>query len=254
MGGHKRENLLGEKVGSIDRRQKNKLKTDNPKLIKQYNSWVHKWFTEKSLYEKQAIIQKQAEIKGWTNKLERQYNKIHKQSYAIRKLAENKLWRGGSSTTPYSPAYKEIEQTIKYWKNRLNQHQGQKVNTKGLYRRSKKYNIQYKKLTSTEISQELDKAYTRLKAFKPNSSEERRKFLWRLAEEKEKDDNKKTKKQYLHQLMRIEDQRIQAKSIKIMRQKFGIPPTYRAEIETPQGTVEVSNRIDLEQAIVKENI
>lgn len=71
----------------------------------------------------------------------------------------------------------------------LKQIQGKKISTKSLNRICMKYNIKFDKLKQEEIYKILQKEYKKYKKLKPKAEERRKKFLWKLAEEKE--DNKK---------------------------------------------------------------
>ena len=100
-------------------------RTKDGQFISNYTT-VKNLFKEAHIFSRLESITTTATLYKWTNKLERQYNHIHKQAYKIRKEAEKWLWKGGSSTIPFTVKFKKICHTIKYWKARKKQSQGKK--------------------------------------------------------------------------------------------------------------------------------
>ena len=107
--------IFGGKIQKANKRKLNRLKTEDPRLVKKYNKKVHQQFTANYIYDNIEILSQKAE-EEWSPELEEQYNKIHIKTVDIRKKIEKQLKKIGNGTIPWSPKIKQICETIKYWR------------------------------------------------------------------------------------------------------------------------------------------
>ena len=102
------------------------------------------------------------------------------------------------------------------------------------------------------IREKLDEAYKKWSKIKVKAPMSRREFLWKIAMAKEAEDGIAAKK-HIKNIIKIEEQRKQAKSIKIMRRLNKKKGVFKTTFMENGKMKEIIDKRGIENAIIKQN-
>ena len=233
-----------------------RLKTRDPKMVQRYNAKLALSLRTEGLDEALADVSRLAELEGWSNKLEAEYNRINDRQYEIRKKIESHIPHLRTGAIPWSPKLQRYRDTILIWSMMLKKRQPKprKISDRKLRRLLLRSDITdaYSK-TPEEIRTLLNEAYISYKKAREDASAWRDEFLVGLASSRA-DHNGTDKETELKQLRTIEKQRTVSRNIKRMQGKLQRNATTQVFVNDQEGRRLVTTKQAIEAACINENL
>ena len=84
-------------------------------MVKKYNKALKDKVDVKTMVKDLRILQQAAESKGWTEELEREYNKIHERVQEARLESEKGLRKLRMGNVPWSPQIQQARNQVELW-------------------------------------------------------------------------------------------------------------------------------------------
>ena len=212
---------FGQRPPEIAKTTPKRLKTNDPRMIKNYNIQVRKAMIDTGFRQRYESLKARVDSGAWNDDMIAQYDKLDHEDRSLRDSVERgirKLHMGG---IPWSPKLQPFRDTIELWKMLLRHRKGMKISLKRIRRFMSKTRIR------DALTNDLEQVEIHLKQACKSYAEAsksalvwRNDFLYTLAQAKAEQKGTDTDKEW-KALIHIEKQRRQARSIKRMRGKLG---------------------------------
>ena len=104
--------------------------TQHPKIVHKYNSKTKEIIQTEKLSKSLFQIESTAQINGWSQELENEYNRINNRQYVLRKTIAEKIRKLRMGGVVWSPKLQVYRTAIKIWSMLLRKRKGQNVSNK----------------------------------------------------------------------------------------------------------------------------
>ena len=194
-----------------------------------------------------------AKSEGWSEELEKEYNRISLTSAAIRLNIEQKLRKFRMGEVPWSPKLQNLRTEIEVWSLLLKRKKGRKIGSRRIRRLIKKTKIQGAfDLSTEELQAKLNETFKLYKQAKKKAHIWRNDFLYDLATKKAHKNNTDINVE-LSKLRHIEWQKRTAKNIKRMRKKLFRTATNQVFVTIERVRYMITEKHEIEFACMEEN-
>ena len=247
------EVIIGFRMPSVVIPAARRLKTEDPKVETKYLNELHAFYKRFDLYNRIATVHANT-VFPLPPAIVEEYECIDRLRTRGMLTAERKCRHLHHGATPWSPAFAEARDRVKFWLIQQRRAQGYKINTRGMLRIGRRLNIPDYLPTVNEITRELRIARKKYRDAKEKGRSNRNTFLESLALTKSNHDDEKAAT-LLTQLLAREDQREASRRVKFITGKFSNTSCSYVEVAEPDGTTsQINSQRNLESAIIRENV
>ena len=248
------EEILNYSSPPLHCKGRRRLNTRDPRLVDAYCKKVENRLRQTRIPAKLFEIEAKARLYGWTNQLEVEYNILHQQNKEIRTAVEKKIRKLKSGGIPWSPRLQKYRDRIELWRMVNKKRKNRTTSTTMIRRLMKKTGcMNALNLSIEHIESELNLAFKEYKEMKKHAEMWRADYLEELAQSIANEKGTKASSEYKI-IKRIQKQKRQSKTIKRIRGKFQELSVSCIEVQTHNGTAEITGQKQIEKAFVKENI
>ena len=245
--------ILGYKMNDIPRHKARRLKLEDPRVVQKYLRLLDSFFKTKGVYNK--VTQLTALCKSANTplpRIQKEYNDIDKLREAGMHYAERRCRKLKMGGVPWSPEIKKARDRILFWSLVDKRRRGCHVGARRILRLKKRLKVTGETtMTSQQLADELDKAYTSYKKLKKKAYDVRLNFQEALAHTKADQGNGDAVK-ILRELQHRETVRRTFRQIgSALKPNKG--STTKIHVRTRQGFKEVTQMLAMEEYIIKEN-
>jgi len=227
--------LLQLNVNDVGSPVSRRLRSSDPKCIKNYCDIVHKNFTNHNVYERLEKLWKLISNQSiMTAEQIKTYNAIDRDVFRLCRNAENTLKNHSYTKYVWSPVLDEAVTEVQHWKSRK-KHKNNDTKTDELVHKGIRNGISDDKMYNTsQIDEALKQAYSSLHSIQKKDWEKRQEYLNNLAE-KYANENNISKEQAIRELMSHEELRELFRTIRIKMKGARSPQMSEVWIKTDGG-------------------
>ena len=239
-----RKHIIQPKIGR-------RLTVTNPVVVKRYNRHLKRYCHRHDLFRRIAKLRQEAGIKVHTN-WAREYEQVDSAIRKGQELAEQKCRRICMGGVQWSPRYKTVYDTVRYWKLMQDMIDGKYVDFRKLLKLRETYGFQTTRSPAI-IRNKLNDAHSQRRDVKSNARAHSYEYRTRLANHMATEGNT-TREQHLRNLNRNEDSRRLHRRVRYITGKGTTGSTTFVTIQHRGKTKEITERKELEKAIITENL
>ena len=245
--------ILGYKMKDIPRHTARRLKLEDPRVVERYNTLLHTYFKDHDLYNRVKTLEKSFVAESrWTPQLTQDYDEIDKIRENGMLYAEKKCRKLRMGGVAWSPVIQKARNTILFWTLLQRKRRKCHVSMRRILRLKKRLGIKKEHLLSDlELSNKLDAAYKKYKKLKKRDMEERLNFQEALAQAKADKADGDAVKILRNMQQRERTKRTFSQIGASLKATSG--STTKIHVKTSNGIKEVTQMLQMEQYILKEN-
>ena len=248
-----KDTLIGTKATLKPTYATRKLKTDDPRVVRKYLNKLEELLLRDNVVARTNILRNNiGNQKYMTEEQILEFESLDSLRHKAMKEAEQQCRKIKAGAVKWCPKIQRVRDKIEYLSLTKRRKLGRKVGARTLYRLSKRVACTVEHLSVEEIEGELDKTFTQYRLLKKNQLKNREDFITGLAAALEQK-GKGKKATIVQQLIAKETQRDMWRKIAMVNGKMADLSTKFVTIKTEGGTKTISEKIQLEKAIIKEN-
>jgi hypothetical protein len=246
-----RMSIFGFKKHMIQPKIGRRLTVKNPVVVKRYNRHLTRYCHRNNLFRRMAVLRQTA---GPTvnRKWATEYEQVDSLIRQGQELAEQKCRRICLGGVPWSPRYKIVYDTVKYWTMMKKLISGDYVDFRKLLQLRETYDFQDTRSPAI-IRHKLNDAHAQRKEVKANAEAHSYEYRTRLADHMATEGNT-TREQHLRNLNRNEASRRLHRRVRYITGKGTTGSTTFVTVQKQGQITEITERKELERAIITENL
>ena len=246
------ESILGYSMSEVKLYQARRLKLEDPRVVRKYQQSLLDFCAQHDMYRRIDTLRRRT-IYPLPPKLQREYEVLDKLRIQGMEWAELKCRKLHMGKYPWSPEFTAARDTVYLWILVIKKLSGCHVHVRKIIKLRKRLGIQSTAVDMAEAGRFLDAAYKAYKEVKVKAHSLRVSHQEALAKAKANEGNTSVVSQ-LKSLEHRENQRRRHRIIRAVTREEGNKDTTMVEITKEDGTEEeITERKDLEQAIMQEN-
>ena len=239
-----RKHLIQPKIGR-------RLTVSNPVVVKRYNRHLKRYCHQNNLFRRIVNLRQRVTCLSdgeWT----KEYERVDEHIRQGQEIAERKCRRICMGGVQWSPRYKLVYDTVKYWTLMRDSIAGYYIDFRKLLKLREKYEFPDTRSPAI-IRQKLNEAHAQRREVKKNAVAHSYEYRTRLADQMATEGNT-TKEQHLRNLNRNEESRRLHRRIRYITGKGTTGSTTFVTVQHRGHTREITERKELEKAIITENL
>ena len=243
--------IFGFKKHIIQPKIGRRLTVSNPVVVKRYNRQLKRYCHKHNLFRRIARLRKEAAKTvptTWSNEYERVDSAIREGQ----EIAERKCRRICMGGVQWSPRYKIVYDTVRYWKLMRGMLAGEYIDFRKLLRLREQYGFPDTRSPAL-VRQKLNDAHAQRREVKMNARAHSYEYRTKLADQMATEGNT-TREQHLRNLNKYEDSRRLHRRVRFITGKGTTGSTTFVTITSGNQTREITERKELEKAIITENL
>ena len=247
------ELLLGFNPPPLSHPAARRLKINDPRIVKKYNTLLHEACLKDNLYERWDDLHGKVTT-PLTKRLALEYETLDAIQEQHMSMAESKCRNLHTGVIPWSPTYKKVQLELDYWRMRLKHKLGMHRNVRQLIGMQNKLGIKYDaNLQFATLKKNISTCYKRRTKIKAMAESLSLEYRHQLAAAKEAAGEIKAAT-YIRSLNRVEKQRKLFQNIRQMEMKIKGGSTNKVVVTQEDGeTVEYVKKEDIEKVISESN-
>ena len=244
--------MIGSKSTLKPTFEARKLKTNDPRVVNKYIKILREQLDNDNVLQRAATLNKSISDNILSTQQRIEYEELDKLRTKAMKVAENQCRKLKMGAVKWSPKLQNARNKIEYYTLSRRKKLGRKVSSKILLRLSKRTGCNAVALSVQELGKAIKEAYKQYKKVKKESWKVREEFLSQLAEALERA-GKGQKASIIKRLIATESQRSLFRKLAYIHQKNRDLSTKFITISTPEGQVQITEKEEMERAIIAEN-
>ena len=246
-----KQSLIGTKSKLSPTFAARKLKTNDPRIVNNYLNKLH------SLLNENKVVQRAERLARWVNgplsqaQIE-EYEELDRLKTKAMEAAEKGCRKLKMGEVKWSPQLQIARDRIRYYTLSRRKLLGRRVRSSLLTRLSKKVSRIATHLDLSQIEEKIDESYKAYKKLRKNHEKLRESFIEDLAAALKKK-GKGKRANIVKQLIATESQREMFRRLAIINNKQHDLSTKFVTINTKNGKEVISDKIQMEKAIINEN-
>ena len=229
-----------------------RLKTQDPRIVARYKIHLHQLLEQQDIVGRTERLLVGVTDKPLTPEQQYDFEQIDKYKTLAMKLAEKHCRKLKMGEIPWTPELQRVRNRIEYLTLSMRRKLGQKVHAITLIRTGKKASMNVEVNTAKEIEKMIKDEYKIYRKLKKASYRDRENYLDSLAEALEKA-GKGQKAKIVQSLKKAEQNRALFRKLARINNKIQDLSTKSVTVKTPQGEKEITEKEELEKAIIDSN-
>ena len=245
-------NFIGSKPPVKPTYAARRLKTNDPRVVGKYKAYLHQLLLEHDLYYRAEILAASITNQELNEDQQAEYEELDAIKTWAMKEAEKQCRKLKMGEIPWSPTLQKVRNRIEYLTLSMRRKLGRKVHAITLIRTSKKAALHVESKTAKQIEAMIKEEYKVYRKLKKNSRKDRSEYLESLAAALEKA-GKGKKAKLITTIQKAEANRQMFRKLARINKKMQDLSTKSVTIQTPTGEKEITEKKELEEAIINSN-
>ena len=244
--------ILGYNMNDISTPQARRLKLDDPRVVRRYLELLEGSFRKEKVYQKTKKLIQMMHSQVDVSKLKKEYDTLDSIRYSCMMKAEEKCRKLKCGGILWSPKLQNARDSILFWTLIFKKRKKCLVSSRRILRLKKKLGITDELgLSDVQVREKIGESYTEYKTLRSQAADLRLTYQEALAQaraEKEGGDA-------VSQLRALQDrEQMRTKYRRIgCSLKQGKQSTTKIHVKTPEGFIEITQMLTMEDYIMREN-
>ena len=244
--------ILGYNMNDISTPQARRLKLDDPRVVRRYLELLEGSFRKEKLYQKtkKLILKMNSQVD--VSKLKKEYDTLDSIRYSCMMKAEEKCRKLKCGGILWSPKLQKARDSILFWTLISKKRKKCLVSSRRILRLKKKLGITDELvLSDVQVREKIGESYTKYKTLRSQAADLRLTYQEALAQARAEKEGGDAVSQ-LRALQDREQMRTQYRRIGSSL-KQGKQSTTKIHVKTPEGFIEITQMLTMEDYIMREN-